>query len=88
MIPKGFHFGPAIRLALWASQGVQRRKRKGRAEFVDQMASGGRGMSAAALNENREKWVVMFRDSLRRDFDRKSVKPDANDCWSWSMWSG
>lgn len=61
---------------------------KGRAEFVDQMATGGRGISAAALNDNRDKWVVMSRDSLRRDFDRKGVKPDADDCWSWSMWSG
>lgn len=63
-------------------------RRKGRAVFVDQMATSGRGISAAALNDNRNKWVVMFRDSLRRDFDRKGVKPDADDCWSWSMWSG
>jgi ribonuclease J len=63
-------------------------RRKGRSEFVDQMATGGRGISAAALNDNRDKWIVMFRDSLHRDFDRKGVKPDTDDCWSWSMWSG
>lgn len=63
-------------------------RRKGRSEFVDQMATGGRGISAASLNENRNRWVVMMRDSLRRDFDLKGVKPDADDRWSWSMWSG
>lgn len=63
-------------------------RRKDMATFVDRMATEGRGISAAALNRSPEKWVVMLRDSLRRDYARKGVRPNSNDAWSWSMWSG
>lgn len=63
-------------------------KRKGHAEFVDHMATGGRGISASALNDHRSKWVVMLRDSLRGDYENKGVTLNSADSWSWSMWSG
>ena len=63
-------------------------KRKGMPEFVDQMASGGRGISARALENTPEKWVVMLRDSLMRDYQKSGVMPTAQDAWCWSMWKG
>ena len=35
-----------------------------------------------------EKWVVMIRPSLIRDYEAAGVKPNADDAWSWSMWRG
>ena len=63
-------------------------KRTGRADFVDRMATGGRGISTVTLESNRSNWVVMLRDSLRRDYEKKGVTPTAQDAWSWSMWTG
>lgn len=63
-------------------------KRTGRADFVDRMATGGRGISTVTLESNRSNWVVMLRDSLRRDYEKKGVTPTAQDAWSWSMWKG
>lgn len=66
----------------------KRYKRSGDADFVDEMASGGRGISAAALAREPSKWVIMLRDSLWPDYERKGVKPTEHDAWSWSMWKG
>lgn len=63
-------------------------KRKGLAEFVDRMATEGRGISASALERDPSKWVIMLRDSLRRDYEKKGVTPTSDDAWSWSMWMG
>jgi ribonuclease J len=63
-------------------------RRKDMAGFVDRMATDGRGISASTLNRTPGKWVVMLRDSLRRDYDCKGVKPNSDDAWSWSMWLG
>lgn len=77
----------SIKVVITASM-ARMYKRKGRGDFVDHMATGGRGISAAALNDNRRKWVVMLRDSLRHDYEKKGVALDTEDSWSWSMWSG
>jgi ribonuclease J len=61
---------------------------KGMAAFVDDLAKGGRGISAKALSDTPEKWVIMLRQSLIRDYARSGVVPNANDAWSWSMWKG
>jgi ribonuclease J len=59
---------------------------KGRGEFVKRMAT--HGISAAALARTPNKWVVMIRPSLIRDFAAKGVVPTAADAWSYSQWRG
>jgi ribonuclease J len=61
-------------------------RRTGRADFVDQMAP--HGISAARLAETLERWVVMVRPSLIRDYVRKGIAPNADDAWCWSIWRG
>ena len=46
------------------------------------------GISAAKLAEMPEKWVVMTRPSLMRDYAPKNVVPNQDDAWCWSMWRG
>ncbi|REJ46833.1 MAG: MBL fold metallo-hydrolase [Microcystis flos-aquae DF17] len=59
---------------------------KGRGDFVERMAAN--GMSAAALAWNRNRWVVMARPSLLKDYEAKGVVPDDQDAWSYSQWHG
>jgi len=59
---------------------------KGRKEFVERMAAN--GISAAALAQTPNKWVVMIRPSLIRDFTAKGVVPTQADAWSYSQWRG
>lgn len=61
-------------------------KSKGRGDFVDRMAK--HGVSAARLAQNPEKWVIMTRPSLMRDFIPKGVIPTPKDAWSYSQWRG
>jgi len=61
-------------------------RRKGQAEFVARMAAN--GISARALSKTRDRWVVMTRPSLIRDYEPAGVTPDKDDAWSWSMWRG
>ena len=61
-------------------------RRKGDEAFVERMVP--HGMSAKKLAENPEKWVVMVRPSLVRDYEPAGVTPNADDAWSWSMWRG
>jgi ribonuclease J len=61
-------------------------RRKGREEFVQRMVE--HGISARKLAETPEKWVVMTRPSLIRDYAPKGVVPNQDDAWSWSMWRG
>lgn len=61
-------------------------KSKGREEFVQRMAA--HGLSAAALATDPERWVVMTRPSLIRDFESKGVIPTPDDAWSYSQWRG
>lgn len=63
-------------------------RRKGMGTFVDHLATGGRGISARALAATPEKWIVMLRQSLIRDYERSGVVPNADDAWCWSMWKG
>jgi ribonuclease J len=63
-------------------------RRKGRSDFVDQMAQGGRGISARALQERTGNWAIMLRESLMEDYSANGVVPTADDAWSWSMWKG
>jgi ribonuclease J len=60
--------------------------RKGDEAFVNRMVP--HGMAARKLAETPEKWVVMVRPSLVRDYEPAGVVPTAADAWSWSMWRG
>jgi ribonuclease J len=50
------------------------------------------GFSVRHLGEeaecNHEKWAVMVRPSLMRDYARSGVEPSATDARSWFMWRG
>lgn len=61
-------------------------RRNGDEAFVERMVPF--GMSAKKMTANPEKWVVMVRPSLMRDYARNGVAPNASDAWSWSMWRG
>lgn len=61
-------------------------RRTGREAFVGRMVS--HGIPAAKLAETSEKWVVMVRPSLIRDYEPKGVTPNPDDAWCWSMWRG
>jgi ribonuclease J len=61
-------------------------RRTGREAFVEKMVP--HGISAAKLAETPEKWVVMARPSLIRDYTPKGVTPNPDDAWCWSMWRG
>jgi len=61
-------------------------RRIGRESFVERMVP--HGFSAAELAETPEKWVVMVRPSLIRDYVAKGVVPNEDDVWCWSMWRG
>jgi ribonuclease J len=54
--------------------------------FAEQMAKV--GMSAATLESNPGRLVIVTRRSLVRDFVRKGVKPTQDDVWCWSQWRG
>lgn len=56
--------------------------------FADRIANSGRAMGAAALENARDKLVVMTRASLLRDFAAKGVRATAEDAWCWSQWRG
>lgn len=61
-------------------------KRRGMDDFVSRMATN--GISAKALATQHDKWVVMVRPSLIRDFEPAGVSPTADDVWSYGMWRG
>jgi ribonuclease J len=58
----------------------------GREAFVERMVP--HGMSAAKLAQTPEKWVVMVRPSLIRDYAPKGIAPNEDDAWCRSMWRG
>ncbi|WP_243312418.1 MBL fold metallo-hydrolase [Fundidesulfovibrio agrisoli] len=61
-------------------------RHKGREQVTERMAK--KGISAKKLAATPEKWVVMTRSSLIKDYIAAGVTPDSNDIWSWSMWPG
>jgi ribonuclease J len=61
-------------------------RRKGKEAFVDRMVP--YGISAKRLSASHEKWVVMVRPSLMKDYAKSGVEPNGADAWSWSMWRG
>lgn len=61
-------------------------RNKGDEAFVERMVP--HGMSAKKLSSTPERWVVMVRPSLMRDYANSGVAPNADDAWSWSMWRG
>jgi ribonuclease J len=71
---------------VFTSAFVRKYRQTGREAFVNQMVQ--HGMSATKLAEIPERWVVMVRPSLIRDYVRKGILPNANDAWCWSMWRG
>jgi ribonuclease J len=46
------------------------------------------GIAAAKLAQTPEKWVVMVRPSLIRDYAPNGIAPNGDDAWCWSMWRG
>ncbi len=71
---------------VFTSAFIEKYQRTGRKAFVDRMVR--HGMSATKLAETPEKWVVMVRPSLIRDYVAKGVTPTPDDAWCWSMWRG
>jgi ribonuclease J len=65
---------------------VRMYRRTGRESFVERMVP--HGISAAKLAQTPERWVVMVRPSLIRDYASNGVAPNADDAWCWSMWRG
>jgi len=61
-------------------------RRKGREDVTQRMVA--HGISAKKLVETPRRWVVMTRESLLGDYERKGVTPNASDVWVWSMWRG
>jgi ribonuclease J len=61
-------------------------RRTSREAFVEQMVP--HGISAAKLAETPQRWVVMVRPSLIRDYVLKGIAPNPDDAWCWSMWRG
>jgi ribonuclease J len=61
-------------------------RRTGRESFVERMVP--HGIGAAKLAQTPEKWVVMVRPSLIRDYVPKGIAPNEHDAWCWSMWRG
>jgi ribonuclease J len=61
-------------------------EKTGREAFLQRMVKF--GIAAGKLTETPERWVVMTRRSLIRDYERKGVVPTPQDAWSWSMWLG
>ena len=62
-------------------------ERMGKSAFVEQVCIPN-GMSAAKLQKNPGKWVIMTRKSMIQDFANKGVIPTSTDSWSFSMWKG
>lgn len=58
----------------------------GREGFVTRMAQ--HGIAADRLADDPDRWVIMTRPSLMRDYERKGVVPGLQDAWSWSLWRG
>jgi ribonuclease J len=61
-------------------------KKTGREGFVKQMVP--YGISAGKLTTTPNRWVVMVRPSLIRDYALKGVTPTPEDAWCWSQWRG
>jgi len=61
-------------------------RRIGQESFVERMVP--HGISAAKLVQTPEKWVIMVRPSLIRDYVPKGIAPNEDDVWCWSMWLG
>ena len=61
-------------------------RRKGQEDFIKRMVPN--GIAAGKLATTPDKWVVMVRPSLMRDYEPAGVAPNADDAWSWSMWRG
>jgi ribonuclease J len=76
---------PALRVVVTRAL-LRRYQRKGDRALVDRMVP--HGMAARKLAATPEKWVVMVRPSLVRDYERAGVQPNAHDAWSWSLWRG
>ncbi len=61
-------------------------RKAGRENFIEGMVKN--GISARKLAETPEKWVIMTRPSLIRDYSLSDVVPNQSDAWCWSMWRG
>ena len=65
---------------------VRMYRRTGPEAFVERMVP--HGISATKLAQTPEKWVVMARPSLIRDYAPHGIAPNETDAWCWSMWRG
>lgn len=60
----------------------------GREGLVEELIAARCAMSARALRRHPERWVVLSRSSLLRDYCRAGLVPTGDDVWVWSQWQG
>ena len=63
-------------------------ERLGEPDLVEYLKRHHAAMSARALADNPERWVIMARGSLLNDYAAKGVIPNEQDALVWSMWEG
>jgi len=67
---------------------ARRLARMGREGLVEELIASRCAMSARALCRRPERWVILSRSSLLRDFCRAGLVPTGDDVWVWSQWQG
>jgi ribonuclease J len=85
--PEGCHgqVGAILKVVI-TSAFARMYRHTGREEFVNHMVP--YGIAAARLAQTPERWVVMVRPSLIRDYARNGITPNGDDAWCWSIWRG
>jgi len=61
-------------------------RQDGKEDFIARMARN--GLAVRHLAEQRQRWVIMTRPALVREYQKQGISPDAGDSWCWSNWSG
>lgn len=67
---------------------ARRLAQMGREGLVGEFIAARCAMSARALCRHPERWVVLARSSLLRDYCRSGLEPTSDDVWVWSQWQG
>ena len=67
---------------------ARRMSQMGREGLVEELIAARCAMSARALCRHPERWVMLSRSSLLRDYCRSGLEPTSDDVWVWSQWQG
>jgi ribonuclease J len=67
---------------------ARRLAQMGHEGLVDELIAARCAMSARALCRHPERWVVLLRSSLLRDYCRSGLEATRDDFWVWSQWQG